>query len=244
MNKKLLVILPTLSDFALKNGSRFPSGYFISELYIPVYHWENAGIDISYATQKACKPACDERSALYMSKVKLRDAKDYFETNEAYQNPLDLDQLTDKDLETFDGVFIPGSYSTNEELIQSDKFKALLTYFHQRKKIIILMSQSVYLISVLNPIFSSEGVFPTIACFPEEREKAIETIDLKSKLSFHIEPELAEMGFPIRNINSPLKPNVVNDKHFITTQDQYSTGSVMRLLLKILSSKRGLQKLI
>ncbi len=242
MDIKFLTILPTRSELILKNGTAFPSGYFMSEAYIPMYHWQHAGIEVAVATCGGKRPHLDDQSIVYMSKVKLKDAEAYFATTPNLQKPQKLEKLTEKELADYDALFIPGSYAIVQELMDSPHFKKILTYFHQEKKIIILMSQSTYLLSLLENVFKEEGTFPQITCFPEDRERSLEAVVFKDTLPFYLESRLKDMGFDINNNPSPLRPNVILNKHIITGQDFYSAGSISRLCLKIFNSKSGLLK--
>jgi putative intracellular protease/amidase len=224
----------------LKNGSVFPSGAFMSEAYIPIYHWQNIGIDVEAATCGGLKPHIDEQSLIFMSKVKKSDSLAYFEETPILIKPLVLEDLTGADLDLYDGLYIAGSYAIVEELIENSAFIKLLDYFYKEKKLILLMSQSVYLLSILNEHFKANQSFPVITCFPEEKERALETVTFKDALPFYIESTLAQMGYTIQNNPSPLRPNVIQSKNIITGQDFYSAGAISRLCQKLYSSKNAI----
>lgn len=243
MNKKILVILTTQSEMTLTDGTRYPTGFFINEVYTPMYHWRNSGFDLSVATKDGTKPVLDQNSTLYMSKVKLKDALAFFETSPDILKPLSLQKLDDKKLLSYDAVYIPGSYAAIQELSADPGFKKVLRHFHLNKKLIITLSQSVYLLSVLNEDFEKEGWRPQVSCFPKEREEAVETVNFKARLPFYVETELQDMHFEINNTSNPLKPNVITDKHIMTGQDFYSAPPITRLVIKLLTSKKGLDKL-
>jgi len=240
MHKKLLTILPTWSEMTFKNGSKFPSGAFMSEAYIPIYHWQNIGIQVDAATCGGHKPHIDELSLIYMSKVKKSDALAYFEETPILTKPLVLEDLTTADLDLYDGLYIGGSYAIIEELINNTAFINLMAYFYKEKKLIFLMSQSVYLLSTLKEQFKLSANFPLITCFPEEKERALETVTFKEALPFYIESTMAQMGFTIQNNPSPLRPNVIQAKNIITGQDFYSAGAISRLCQKLYSSKNAI----
>lgn len=138
------------------------TGFFLSELMIPLKALVDAGYKPTFATPHGTKPVMDQVSddAFWFGRDELqyRSYRNLCENlglcGEGRVGPLDtqsFSQLLEQGLDSFSGVFFPGGHAPMEDLYKDKKLGEILRHFHENNKPTALICHApIALLSVLD----------------------------------------------------------------------------------------------
>src|SRR5690606_26571771 len=99
----------------LRDGHKVRTGYFLSELSAPLVKMLKSGIDPVFATPKGIPPEAEPLSESLLwfggSLRQYLSSKRLVDRLETLQRPLSFDQVLERGLDPFDGVFVPGGHA-------------------------------------------------------------------------------------------------------------------------------------
>src|ERR1017187_9894968 len=135
---KVLVVLSSENGITLKGGLVHPTGYFLSELMVPVMALEKAGFTPVFANPKGNEPVMDKISDgpfwFGGDEEKYRAVKRHLQSLTGLIHPLPLNEVAEMDLSQFAGIFVPGGHAPMEDLVRNSDLGEILRYFHRTKK--------------------------------------------------------------------------------------------------------------
>ncbi|KAI0340198.1 ThiJ/PfpI family protein [Trametopsis cervina] len=143
---KVLVVLSDADHFVVNKPdgetSREPTGVFLQELTKPLQQILDAGYDVTFASPTGKGPSIDPLSestfVAYMGNFisKSRDQKlfDKMSTENNLSSPRPFSSITDQELSTFLGVFIPGGHAPLTDLGENADLGRILLHFHDSQK--------------------------------------------------------------------------------------------------------------
>lgn len=133
--EKILVVLSSENKISLQNGVSHPTGYFLSELAIPLMGLLQNGYEPVFATPLGNSPTMD----------RISDAPQWFGNDAGLwtkarqlagslpglRKPWTLSDIRKQDLKAFAGIFIPGGHAPLEDLLIDKDLGFILSEFHR-----------------------------------------------------------------------------------------------------------------
>jgi putative intracellular protease/amidase len=147
--KKILIILSDAHAFPLKKTSgpdageivEQPSGFFLQELAKPLQKLLDAGHEVTFASPKGQEPTPDPSSESLLAyagnfyeRQREQDLIERMRRENGFSHPRPFSTISDNELATFAGVFIPGGHAPLQDLGANAELGRILRYFHQENK--------------------------------------------------------------------------------------------------------------
>ncbi|MBI4405730.1 MAG: type 1 glutamine amidotransferase domain-containing protein [Deltaproteobacteria bacterium] len=187
-SKKVLVVLSSENKITLKNGVQHPTGFFMSELIVPLRIFMKAGFEPVFATPKGkeTRPVVDQISRVYWFDKEKKQKAPWFKSEKEFSEilafcidqglcshnsvegtliPKTLGEIT-KELSQFAGLFIPGGHAPMEDLWKDRNLGLILKNFHKNRKPVAAICHGP--IALLAALDDPEGY---IAAFEKNDEK-------------------------------------------------------------------------
>ena len=148
-SKKVIIVLSDAHSFPLKKTSSNdvsqtidnPSGFFLSELAKPLAKLLEAGHEVTFASPKGHEPAPDPNSESLLAfagnfyeRRRENDLIERMKRENGFSRPRPFASISDKELATFAGVFIPGGHAPLADLGADKELGRILRYFHRENK--------------------------------------------------------------------------------------------------------------
>lgn len=238
---KLLVVLSEASAITLRNGKQHPTGYFLSELMVPVNDVARMGYEIVVATPNGKPPTVDRNS----------DAAGYFRDEAEYRAlaalhasmitlkaPLALRTLDEEKLAGFDGVFFPGGHAPMADLVKDPGVGRVLRSFHARGLPTALICHGpVALLAAQEP--GRPWIYRgyRMTGFSTSEEKVAEAGPLGGEVAFYLDDALTRAGGTV-DTGQAFKPRAVRDRELITGQNPMSDREFSQALMVALAEVR------
>ena len=238
---RLLVVLSEATSITLKNGKQHPTGYFLSELMVPVDAVAKLGYEIVVATPTGKAPTVDrssEAQTYFKDEAEYKRLRAIHASMATVRSPLSLRTLDLKSLSSFDGVFFPGGHAPITDLIKDPDVSRVLRHFHDRGLPTALICHGPVAL-----LASREKDAPWIykgyqmTGFSTAEEKVAESGALGGEIGFYLDEALREAGGMVST--GPLwKSRAVRDRELITGQNPASDQELAKHLLIALAETR------
>jgi len=186
--KKVLIIVSDAHSFPLKksDGSVVdqPTGYFLMELAKPLGKLLEAGYDVEFASPTGAEPQPDPLSESLFAfvgnwvqrnrELELTEGKMKQEKN--LKHPTPFSQISDDDLKSYAGVFIPGGHAPLADLGDNKDLGRILKFFHDRHKPTAAICHGPYAFLSTKQVgeFAYKGY--KLTCWSDAEEKLMETL--------------------------------------------------------------------
>ncbi|PVH92200.1 ThiJ/PfpI family protein [Periconia macrospinosa] len=145
--KKVLIIMSDASSFPLYNVGpegktiQQPSGYFLMELAKPLQALLDAGYEVTFASPEGKEPTPDPLSTSLLAfagnfyeKRREMDLIERMKQENGFSRPRKFSEISDDELKSFDGVFIPGGHAPLADLGDNPDLGRILWHFHSQQK--------------------------------------------------------------------------------------------------------------
>lgn len=187
-NKKVLIIVSDAHSFPLKksDGSTIdqPSGYFLMELAKPLSKILEAGYDVTFASPKGLEPKPDPLSdsllafaGNYYERQLERDlVEGKMKTEKNLKRPTPFAEISDEDLKSYAGVFIPGGHAPLADLGDNKELGRILKHFHDGHKPTATICHGPYALLSTKEVggFAYKGY--KLTSWSDAEEKLMETL--------------------------------------------------------------------
>jgi putative intracellular protease/amidase len=254
---KILVVLSSESTLPLKDGKSFETGYYLNELVDPAMRFKDAGYELVIANPRGNTPkvAADSITKTYFgeSEERLKAALQFQKTMGGLDHPLTLKQAIDGGLDQYKAVFVPGGPAPMIDLMASPELGKILTYFHEHKKMTILLCHGpVALASATSdPVAYQKALraldvetarkiaagWPyagyNMTIFSDQEERLAAQYVFKGDPLFFPQDALQIAGGNISNIET-WHPHAIQDRELITGQNPASDAPLMEIVLRTL----------
>lgn len=242
--KKILVVMSSENKITLKDGIVHPTGYFLSELGVPLKALFDAGYEPVFATPKGNPPVMDAVSDNEMwfggDKARLDEMKAFVNRFTGLRHPYKLADLLNVDPSQFAGMFVPGGHAPMEDLVRDRNLGRLLRLFHQASKPTALICHGpIALLSARD----SNGEWPysgyrmtSFSTAEEKQEEPGEDNVLGGFVKFYPDQALSEAGGLV-TVAPKWQANVVRDRELITGQNPFSDKELADALLQALGER-------
>jgi putative intracellular protease/amidase len=191
--KKILVVLSDAHSFPLKKTSGSdrgkiidqPSGFFFQELAKPLQKLLDLGHEVTFASPKGQEPTPDPNSVSLLAyagnfyeRRREEELIDRMKRENGFNRPRPFSTITDGDLATFAGVFIPGGHAPLRDLGGDPELGRILRYFHQENKPTAVICHGPY--ALLSTKAAGDGSFVydgyKITSWSNAEEKTMQTL--------------------------------------------------------------------
>jgi putative intracellular protease/amidase len=228
---KILFIVSGTTYLVLKDGTRYPTGYWAEEFARPYKIVTDAGHEVVVATPGGTTPNVDmmslrpamaggEQGALELEAI-IRDA-------EVMRRPL---QLSDVRPEDYAALYLPGGHGPMQDLaFDADAGRLLTAQLASGRPLAIVCHAPA---AMLATRIHGQSPFKDhkVTCFTNEEE---EGVGLASRAQWLLEDELKDK-VGVQFSRGPIwKPYMVEDRNLITGQNPQSAAILADKLLKVL----------
>ncbi|KAJ5814780.1 class I glutamine amidotransferase-like protein [Penicillium riverlandense] len=191
--KKILIVLSDAHSIRLKKTSgsdqnkivEQPSGFFLQELAKPLQKLLDSGHEVTFASPKGQQPTPDPNSESLLAyagnfyeRRREEELIDRMKRENGFNRPRPFSTISDDELATFAGVFIPGGHAPLEDLGADPELGRILRYFHQENKPTAAICHGPY--ALLSTKAAGNGSFVydgyQITCWSDAEEKMMETL--------------------------------------------------------------------
>lgn len=254
---KILVILSSESKISLKDGVIHPTGFFLSELMVPVKGLIEAGYEPVFATPKGNAPVMDKisDSAFWFGgdEKKYQEIKKLLGSLSGLSRPFQLAEIRRQNLRQYAGILIPGGHAPMEDLLVNKDLGALLKYFHRTQKVTALICHGpIALLSTLpSPSTFTEEIaagetpssqpwiyrgyrMTSFSTNEEKQEEPGQDNALGGFVKFYPDQALLTAGGQIV-VADKWQSHVIRDRELITAQNPMSDMEFTKALLEALN---------
>lgn len=238
---KILIVMSAVNFVQTKEGTKHPTGYFLSELAEPASALLEAGYSLTVATPNGVEPTMDKVSdsaQWFSSEHEYRAAKSVA-SKVLSQKPVSLEDLDEKALSEFSGIFFPGGHAPLEDLSKSADVARVVAFFHSSGRVAgFICHGPAALLAFRNSkeLFPYKGFKMTSFSTAEERQEE-DAGHLDGHMPFYLDEELAKLGAKVE-VKAPWSSHAVRDRNLVTGQNPQSGKEFTRLFLEALSEKR------
>jgi putative intracellular protease/amidase len=235
---RLLMVVTGADRLTLKDGSTRRTGVWAEEFVVPHELFVEAGLEVKLTTPGGVKPPIDPES-MTPERVPggmpiIEHFKEYISSLKDFNNPLVLEDLTEEQIDAYDGIFLPGGHGPMEDLAHSKPLGAILNRMQGANKLIgaVCHGPAGFL-----PATREDGTWTfqgyKLTAFTNREE---EEIGLADKVPFLLETRLRELG---ANFDSgpPWKPHVIADRNMMTGQNPDSSYGVAHEAIEWVSAQ-------
>ena len=135
---RVLVVLSSAQELELREGKRYPTGFFLNEVATPVQALIRAGYEPVFANPQGNKASWDPKSAVpgYFggSQEKLEAAKLFVEGLEGLKQPRTLAAVRAEGINGYMAILVPGGHAPMQDLLIDKDLGALLNAFQAAGK--------------------------------------------------------------------------------------------------------------
>ncbi|KAL4863209.1 hypothetical protein BDV12DRAFT_206695 [Aspergillus spectabilis] len=189
----VLIILSDANSFPLKKTSGAdsgktvsqPSGFFLMELAKPLSKLLSAGHEITFASPKGHEPVPDPNSESLLAfagnfyeRQRENDLLEQMKKENGFSRPRPFSSISDDELKSFAGVFIPGGHAPLADLGDDKDLGRILRFFHTENKPTAAICHGPY--ALLSTKAAGDGDFVykgyKITSWSDAEEKVMETI--------------------------------------------------------------------
>ncbi|KAI9150640.1 ThiJ/PfpI family protein [Paramyrothecium foliicola] len=191
--KKILIVLSDAHAFPMKKTSgddagkevQQDSGFFVAELTRPVEKLLQEGYELTFASPKGQEPKPDPNSWYFASiaggfyeRNKEEAVLERMKRENGFTSPRTFQSISDEELDSFAGVFIPGGHAPLSDLGDDKELGRILRHFHSKSKPTAAICHGPY--ALLSTQKSGDGTFAykgyKISSWSDAEEKLMETM--------------------------------------------------------------------
>jgi putative intracellular protease/amidase len=205
--RRVLVVLSAAKELDLKGGKSVATGYFLSELYIPLKVIEKAGYRPTFTNPTGesatnMDPMSDHM-VWYGSPGEFHRAKQWLqdqlqdETEGSLKRPVPFSAWGEANLLPFAGVFVPGGHAPMIDLHNNQNLGYIINHFHRHNKPTGLICHGPVALLSTNLAISMDQNWPYIGyrmTAYSNKEEIFNEILWRDRLHFHVEDGLKDAG--------------------------------------------------
>jgi len=224
---RLLMVVTGADHLTLKDGSIRRTGVWAEEFLVPHELFVEAGLEVKIATPGGVEPPFDPES-LTPERVPggmpiIEHFKEYLSALEDLKHPQVLEDLSEEQIDAFDGIFLPGGHGPMEDLAHSKPLGAILNRMQGASKLISAVCHGP---AGFLPATREDGTWTfqgfKLTAFTNQEEGEV---GLADKVPFLLESRLRELGANF-DAGPSWKPHVIVDRNMTTGQNPDSSYSV------------------
>lgn len=172
--KNVLVVLSSEDKITLRGGATHTTGFFLSELMVPVKALIEAGYIPVFATPKGNAPAMDkvsDQAFWFANETEYREIRELYEAQEGLRRPITLREALQRGVGSFAAILVPGGHAPMEDLLKDRELGRLLRDFHAAKKPTALICHGP--IALLATLPDPEAYLAAVSGYSELQARAL-----------------------------------------------------------------------
>ncbi|KAI7970817.1 hypothetical protein EIK77_007997 [Talaromyces pinophilus] len=236
-SKKVLIVMSDAHSFSIKKpaGSstksqevQQPTGFFLMELAKPLTHLLESGYEVTFASPKGQKPVPDPNSESLLAfagnfyeRRRENALIERMKRENGFDSPRPFSTISDDELNSFAGVFIPGGHAPLQDLGDDPELGRILNHFHTQKKPTAAICHGLYafLSTKLVPRPNGAGEFAykgyKLTSWSDAEEKVMETM---------LGGEIKKVEGTLRDAGANMVEGVREKVGYITIDREVVTG--------------------
>ncbi|MFD8733971.1 type 1 glutamine amidotransferase domain-containing protein [Streptomyces sp. NPDC059618] len=228
---KVLFIMTGATYWVLRDGTRYPTGYWAEEFAMPYKSVTEAGHEVVTATPGGVTPTVDMmslRPSMVGGEETALELEEIIRAAETLRRPL---KLSDVRLEDYDAVFLPGGHGPMSDLAyDADAGRLLTAQLASGRPLAIVCHAPAALLSTRIRGSSPFAGYRATG-FTNDEERAV---GLAAKAPWLLEDELKDQ-VGVEFSRGPMwEPHMVEDRNLLTGQNPHSAAIVADRLLELL----------
>lgn len=246
-HKKILIIMSDADSFPLQKGSDTvpkESGFFLMELAKPLSALLTAGYEVTFASPKGQTPKPDPNSETLLAFAgnfyeREREQKliERMKKENGFTSPRPFSTISDEELQSFDGIFIPGGHAPLTDLGADPELGRILSHFHEKQKPTAAICHGPY--AFLSTMKTPQGTFLykgyKITSWSDAEEKMMET--MWGGEVPKVESALSEAGAGMVTGMGEKLGNITVDREVVSGGNPMAAQSLGEQFIKMLSGK-------
>ncbi|CDO74872.1 hypothetical protein BN946_scf185004.g22 [Trametes cinnabarina] len=246
---KVLIILSDSDKFPVHKPdgtiSHEDTGVFLTELAKPLGQILDAGYDVVFASPSGKSPSIDPLSESLLvyfgnwwSKRKDQELIKRMEIENNIRSPRPFSSITDEELKTFDGVFIPGGHAPISDLGTNPELGRILLHFHNEHKATAVICHGPYaLLSTKyapnSPGFAYKGY--KLTSWSDAEEKLVEKMK-GGEVPVKVESALAAEGAEMVTIASKKLGDITVDREVVSGANPMAANALGSKFVEMLKA--------
>ncbi|KAH9827567.1 ThiJ/PfpI family protein [Teratosphaeria destructans] len=246
--KKILIVVSDANEFPLKEGDETvsqPSGFFLKELAQPLQKILDKGYEVTFASPEGKEPQPDPNSESLLTvagnyyELKRENALiERMKKENGFARPKKFSEISDDELESYAGLFIPGGHSPLSDLGDDQDLGRILWHFHSEHKPTAAICHGPYALLSTKQTdkgFAYKGY--KIRSWSNAEEKLMETV-LRGEIE-KVESQLRDAGADMQNGLAEQAGYVLVDKELATGGNPLAANTLGDTFLDLLDGKTG-----
>lgn len=257
---KVLVVVSSAAEITLQDGKKYPTGFFLNELAVPVKALIAAGYTPVFANPHGNAVTWDvhsiDKKFFSGSEKELNDTISFVQNLSGLKRPIALSVIAKQGVDEFVGVLVPGGHAPMDDLLVNAELGKILTLFHKQGKPTALICHGpVALLSTLadaatftKGMASGDATQRDLASkgwpyagyrmtvFSTAEERVAEQYQLNGKVLFYPADALAEAG-AIVEAGKMWHSHVVQDRELITGRQPFSDEEFSSVFIAALNKQ-------
>jgi len=258
---KVLVVMSSANELALKDGKKYGTGYYLNEFVVPYRKLVEAGYEPVIANPKGDTPVMDAASnnAMFFGgdDNARAEALKYAQGIKQLKTPKTLASVVAEGTKGYVGVFVPGGHAPMSDLLKDKDLGKILTSFHESKRPtgiichgpIVLLSAMADPDAFLASLIANDGKASSLAkgwpyagyrmtVFSTGEEQYLEGAGaLGGNVQFYPVNALAEARAHV-DVTANWHSNVITDRELITAQQPMSAAEFGDVLVAKLKAQK------
>ncbi|KAK4237341.1 ThiJ/PfpI family protein [Achaetomium macrosporum] len=249
MAKKVLIILSDADTFPLHNTGvesktvNQPSGFFLMELAKPLQKLLDAGYEVTFASPQGKEPKPDPNSESllafagnYLERRRENELIERMKKENGFAAPRRFQDISDEELKSFDGVFIPGGHAPLTDLGEDKELGRILKHFHVEHKPTAAICHGPY--ALLSTLLNSDGFAYKgykLTSWSDAEEKVMETL-LRGEIE-KVESRLREAGADMQEGAGEKIGQITVDREVVSGGNPMAADALGNKFLQMLEAK-------
>lgn len=244
--KKILIVLSDAKSYPLKTPTGTTSqqtGFFLMELAKPLTKLLEFSYEITFSSPKGLKPEPDPNSESLLAfagnfyeRTRENELIERMRRENGFSSPRPFGSISDAELNTFDGIFIPGGHAPLTDLGNDKELGRVLWHFHEKGKPTAVICHGPY--AFLSTRAVGDGGFAykgyRITCWSDAEEKVMETV-MGGEIP-KVESKLREAGAEMVEGASTKVGWITVDREVVSGANPMAAGALGEKFLEMLGS--------
>lgn len=248
--KKVLIVVSDAHSFPLYNtGSEGKtvsqdSGYFLMELAKPLQKILDAGYEVTFASPEGKEPQADPLSTSLLAfagnvyeRQHETELMERMKRENGFSSPRTFASISDSELQSFAGVFIPGGHAPLSDLGDNADLGRVLSHFHEQHKptAAICHGPWAFLSTKYGPQkkFAYEGY--KLTSWSDAEEQMMETM-LRGEID-KVEGTLSDHGADMQQGVAKSMGSITVDREVVTGDNPMAANALGYKFLEMLAAK-------